>query len=99
MLNILFLKYIELYNNRYIKTSVIMDYEDLLYMFFWKNKKNIKNQEIKSKATSNLTKYENIKSQCPHSYGYLAIRPKDSPIPQKCLFCINVIDCLSSPKI
>jgi hypothetical protein len=67
-------------------------------MFFRKNKKNIKNQEAKSKVTRNLAKYENIASECPHFSGYLAIRPKDSPIPQECLFCVRVIDCLSSTK-
>lgn len=68
-------------------------------MFFRKNKKIVNNQETKQKITSKLNKDGTIKSECPHSYGYLAIRPRDSPIPQECLCCLKVIDCLSGTKI
>lgn len=63
-------------------------------MFFRKNKQ-IKNKETKNKANLNSSRDGNNKLKCPHSYGYLAIRPKDSPIPQECLCCLKVIDCLS----
>lgn len=66
-------------------------------MFFRKNKTIDKNHENKSRAR-NFTQNENIKLECPDSYGYLAIRPKDSPIPQECLCCLKVIDCLSKTK-
>ena len=98
MLNILIQKYIELCNNRYIKSYVIEDDEDCLSMFFRKNKTVVKNQETEINVTKNLAKDENNKSECPHFYGYLAIRPKDSSIPQECLCCLKVIDCLSKTK-
>lgn len=63
-------------------------------MFFRKNKVG-KKQVTKNKAIRKLAKDANNKSECPHSYGYLTIRPKDSPIPQECLYCLKVIDCLS----
>jgi len=41
---------------------------------------------------------EKVLMTCSHAYGYLAIRPKKSPIPQECLFCLQLIDCLYSTK-
>ena len=41
---------------------------------------------------------ENVASECSHSYGYLAVRPKKSSIPQECLCCLKVIDCLYKTK-
>lgn len=67
-------------------------------MFFRKNKTIIKNQENKDKTITKLTKDENINSSCLHFYGYLAIRLKGSPIPQECLYCLKVTDCLSKTK-
>ena len=67
-------------------------------MFFRKNKKNVKNQEVKQKVTKTLTKDGTIKPECPHSYGYLAMRSKASSIPQECLYCLKVIDCISRTK-
>jgi hypothetical protein len=37
---------------------------------------------------------KNDSSDCPNFYGYLANRPKDTPIPQECLFCLKVTDCM-----
>ena len=37
-------------------------------------------------------------SECNHSYGYLANRPKNASIPQECLFCLKVVDCLYGIK-
>ena len=31
---------------------------------------------------------------CPHHFGYLAQRPKDASIPQKCLTCPKIVDCM-----
>ena len=39
-------------------------------------------------------KEENLPSECPHSFGYLAIRPKDDPITQECLLCPKLADCM-----
>ncbi len=32
---------------------------------------------------------------CPHHIGYLKRRPKNSPIPEECLTCTKMIDCMS----
>ena len=39
-------------------------------------------------------KEENILPECPHSFGYLAIRAKNDPIAQECLFCQKLADCM-----
>jgi len=31
---------------------------------------------------------------CPQKFGYLANRPKDTPIPQECLLCPKMVDCM-----
>ena len=31
---------------------------------------------------------------CPQEFGYLANRPKDAPIPQECLLCPKMVDCM-----
>ena len=31
---------------------------------------------------------------CPHYFGYLAQRPKDVPIPQECLICPKIVECM-----
>jgi hypothetical protein len=33
-------------------------------------------------------------SGCSHHFGYLASRPRDSPIPQECLTCPKIVDCM-----
>jgi hypothetical protein len=30
------------------------------------------------------------RSRCPHHFGYLASLPKNTPIPQECLFCTRI---------
>ena len=37
---------------------------------------------------------ENQSSGCPETFGYLAKRPKDAPIPQQCMFCPKIVDCM-----
>ena len=41
-----------------------------------------------------LEKEEKGPSECPHHFGYLANRPKDVPIPQECLTCPKIVDCM-----
>jgi len=60
--------------------------------FFWKHKKE------RLESTKETVKEENVTSGCSHSYGYLAVRPKKVPIPQECLFCLQLIDCLYNTK-
>ena len=31
---------------------------------------------------------------CPHQFGYLAHRPKDASIPQECLTCPKIVECM-----
>ncbi|KPV63161.1 MAG: hypothetical protein AOA66_1011 [Candidatus Bathyarchaeota archaeon BA2] len=31
---------------------------------------------------------------CPHHFGYLAHRPKDASIPQECLTCNKIVECM-----
>ncbi len=33
-------------------------------------------------------------SGCSYNFGYLANRPRDSPIPQECLTCQRIVDCM-----
>jgi len=33
-------------------------------------------------------------SGCPHSFGYLAVRPPETPIPQECMLCPKIVDCM-----
>jgi hypothetical protein len=37
-------------------------------------------------------------SGCPHSFGYLANRPKEESIPQVCFVCPKMVDCMLSPR-
>jgi hypothetical protein len=68
-------------------------------MRFRKNKTVIKNHKKESlKPTKDIENSEKVTSGCSHSYGYLAVRPKNSPIPQECLSCLQVIDCLYKNK-
>jgi len=32
---------------------------------------------------------------CPHHFGYLGGHPKNTPIPNECLTCIKIMECLS----
>ena len=41
---------------------------------------------------------ETESTECPESFGYLSNRPKDEPIPQKCLVCSRMVDCMLSPR-
>ena len=39
-------------------------------------------------------KEEKGPSGCSHHFGYLANRPRDAPIPQECLTCPKIVDCM-----
>ena len=45
------------------------------------------------------TEKEKGSSGCPQTLGYLANRPKDTPVPQECLVCPKMVDCMLSPRI
>jgi hypothetical protein len=63
-------------------------------------KTDVKSEEKKSKEKSPI-KEENLAAQeerifsgCLHHFGYLSSRPKDSPIPQECIICQRLGDCM-----
>ena len=53
--------------------------------------KGKKREEPKPKS---FTRKEKDRSGCPQNFGYLANRPKDAPIPQECLLCPKMVDCM-----
>jgi len=38
---------------------------------------------------------ETRNSGCPHYFGYLREHPKNTPIPNECLTCVKIMECLS----
>ena len=38
-------------------------------------------------------------AECPHYYGYLKKLPKNVPIPDECLGCLRIVECLHSSPI
>jgi len=55
----------------------------------------IKKEEQKPEPSVNK---EAASSGCPQAFGYLANRPKDVPIPQGCLVCPKMVDCMLSSR-
>ena len=57
-----------------------------------------KNQKAAVKSTPKeenaATREERFFSGCLHHFGYLSSRPKDSPIPQECILCQRLGDCM-----
>ncbi len=51
-------------------------------------------EEEEEPAVVPLKKEEKGPSGCHHDLGYLARRPKDVPIPQECLVCSKIVDCM-----
>jgi hypothetical protein len=41
---------------------------------------------------------ESESTGCPESFGYLANRPSETPIPPQCLVCPKMVDCMLSPR-
>ncbi len=55
-------------------------------------------EKEKESAAKPLEKEGKGPSGCPHEFGYLAKRPKDAPIPQECLVCSRIVDCMLKPS-
>ncbi len=57
--------------------------------------KNV-NSVVKSttKEENAAEREERFFSGCLHHFGYLSSRPKDSPIPQECILCQRLGDCM-----
>ncbi len=60
-----------------------------------KTESNVKKEKQKPEPSANK---EDGSSGCPETFGYLANRPKDVPIPQGCLTCPKMVDCILSPR-
>ena len=62
-----------------------------------KNESNVKEtSEVESpvKEENAAAREERFFSGCLHHFGYLSSRPKDSPIPQECIICQRLGDCM-----
>ena len=60
-------------------------------------KENEEKEEKKKKEEPPVKppeKKEKEPSGCPHHFGYLANRAKNAPIPQECLICPKIVDCM-----
>ena len=53
-----------------------------------------KEEEQEEPSVKPPKKEEKVPSECPHNFGYLASRAKDAPIPQECLTCPKIVDCM-----
>jgi hypothetical protein len=60
-------------------------------------KKHNDKQDDQSK-TEYFAKKDHDSSGCPESFGYLANRPSETPIPPQCLTCPKMVDCMLSPR-
>ncbi len=60
------------------------------------NKMKTEKSEVKSplKEENAAAREERFFSGCLHHFGYLSSRPKDSPIPQECIICQRLGDCM-----
>ena len=61
------------------------------------NESNVKaDSEVESpmKEENAAAREERFFSGCLHHFGYLSSRPKDSPIPQECILCQRLGDCM-----
>ena len=52
----------------------------------------------KASKTKDSAEKESRLSSCPEAFGYLANRPKDEVVSQKCLVCPKMVDCMLSPR-
>lgn len=63
-------------------------------------KQPISNIKVNSEAKSSMKEENAVASEerffsgCLHHFGYLSTRPKDSPIPQECIICQRLGDCM-----
>ena len=64
-------------------------------------KVNVKQSKNVTSAVTSSVKEENAAAReerffsgCLHHFGYLSSRPKDSPIPQECILCQRLGDCM-----
>jgi hypothetical protein len=58
------------------------------------SKKGTSAVKSQMKAETAAAREERFFSGCLHHFGYLSSRPKDSPIPQECILCQRLGDCM-----
>jgi hypothetical protein len=59
----------------------------------------VEEDQPKEEAKTEPSAKRNSESKgCPESFGYLANRPADTPIPSQCLVCPKMVDCMLSPR-
>ena len=69
--------------------------EKILDVISNQSQKEKENKEKTEELPVKLSKKEEKGSSgCPHNFGYLANRPKNAPIPQECLICPKIVDCM-----
>ena len=55
-------------------------------------------KKVKDSSSNQLTiepeNEEKGHTKCPHHFGYLAERPKNTPFAEECLFCSRVVECM-----
>ena len=52
--------------------------------------------EAISDQETSIEKEENNQTKCLHYFGYLSKLPKNSSIPEDCLLCSKVVECIVS---
>jgi DNA-directed RNA polymerase subunit RPC12/RpoP len=55
------------------------------------------NEEVEEEETLKMEVEDTVEENvaCAHNLGYLKRRPKDTPIPEECLTCSKMIECMS----
>jgi hypothetical protein len=48
----------------------------------------------RQKEKEETAKKEKGASECPHHFGYLADRSKNESVPQECLICPKILECM-----
>lgn len=51
-------------------------------------------QKIVQRLKKEVFKPSSEKHRCPHYLGYLATRPKGEAIPEECLTCTKIVECM-----
>jgi hypothetical protein len=52
------------------------------------------NDSISNQSPIGSEKEEESQKKCPHHFGYLANLPKNVSIPEECLLCSRVVECV-----
>jgi len=61
--------------------------------------KNMKKDKSTGKEIPKTAQAKQSGSACSHHFGYLRTLPKNAPLPDECLGCLNIIECLTHARI